>query len=253
MDLDELKDPWGNVYYATYATETTRAVDTFKTSGPDKIVGNDDDFVVATVGVAYFQPVGETIDKVVRNYHERTGGFIRDLVTLSAEVRRLGVDLTKLKDRWNRDYRITFEVSGRNYVVRFHSTGPNGLDEDERWSWTDDFDIWKNYSDYFYKTEQTINETLSTEVNSGKKPFPKDEAEFAAMLKNGGLDLAAVKDGYGRAVELTSAVETRYVDKTIYEGGKQIIKPATDQLRVFSIRSVDENRQTLQNSQNSRA
>ena len=240
IDLEGLKDPWGNAYYFTFITDRTLAVDTFKTAGPDKTVGNDDDFTVATASVTYFQPVGEAIEKAVRNYHTRTGSYVRDLPTLSSEVLRAGIDLAKLKDRWNRDYRISFDVSGRNYVINFQSFGPNGVDENERWR-SDDFDVWKNYSDYFYKTEQAINEILSREVNSGKKPFPKDEAEFIAMIKNGGLNLARIMDGYSRPVNLSSAVVTRYIDKTTFENGKQIVKPTTEQVRVFAIKSSTDN------------
>lgn len=240
IDPGRLKDPWGSDYYARFATEKTQATIQLRTKGPDKQAVTDDDFEVAAVSVPYFKHAGSAIDKAVADYHSRTGGFIRDLETLSAETLKRGLDLSKLKDRWNRDYRVHFEVAGRSYVIRFQTLGANGLD-DYGSGHGDDFDIWKTNSDHFYKTENKINEILNTEVNSGKKPFPKNAPEFTAMLKSGGVDLAAIKDGYGRPVRLTYDYTTRYVDKSTYENGKQVIKPATDQLLVFSVMSEGEN------------
>lgn len=237
IDPANLKDPWGSEYFTSFTTEKTHATTTLRTKGPDKQIATGDDFQVGAVTVPYFKHVGEAIDKAAKEYHSRTGGFIRDLATLYAEVLKGGLDLAKLRDRWNRDYRIYFEISGRTYVIRVESRGPNGL-PDNGWSRGDDFDIWKTHSDYFYKTENRINEILNVEVNSGKKPFPKNTTEFTAMLRSGGLDLATVKDGYDRPVVLTSYSTTRYVDKTTYENGKQVIKPVTDQLLVFSVMSM---------------
>ena len=37
--------------------------------------------------------------------------------------------------------------------------------------------------DYFAKIDFTINKIFSQTVNDGKRPFPKDEAEFKKILK----------------------------------------------------------------------
>jgi hypothetical protein len=99
----------------------------------------------------------------------------------------------------------------------------------------DDFVIWTNYADYFYGPERRINEILSKEVNFKKAPFPKNEDEFADLLKKNGLDIASIRDGYGNPVLLTSRIKDRYVDQITYENGKQVIKPVSDKLLVFAI------------------
>ena len=126
-------------------------------------------------------------------------------------------------------------MSGRNYLIRIRSAGPNGAFEPNYWN-TDDFDVWKNYIDFFSGAESEINEILNKEINIGKKPFPKDDAELRSLLKRNGLDLASVKDGYGDPVTLWVHDVPRYVGKTVFKNGKQVIKPATDIFRVFSVR-----------------
>lgn len=236
IDFDGLKDPWGQNYRPTFTTDKTLAIDGLRTAGPDKVFGTDDDFAVATVSFEYFRPIGENIEKAVKAYQTNTGEFIRDLWTLNTAVSKYGIDLSSLRDRWGRQYKIVFEVSGRNYVIRIYSLGPNGIEERGQWN-RDDFDAWTVSTDYFYKSENQINEMLSREVNAEKKPFPKDKAEFTALLSSSGLDLGLVRDGYRQPVYLTSADISRYADRTTYENGKQVIKPVTEKLRVFTIRS----------------
>ncbi len=96
-------------------------------AGADEKFGITEDFDVLSVSFEYFTPVGKAIDKAARNYHGQTGKYIRDYETLRAELASQDIDSSKLKDRWNRDYRILFEVSGRNYVIRFRSDGANGI------------------------------------------------------------------------------------------------------------------------------
>jgi hypothetical protein len=145
-----------------------------------------------------------------------------------------------VKDPWNRDYRIAFEVTGRNFVVRVYSLGANGSDEPSYYN-SDDFEVWRSTIDYFAEIDFAINKIFSQTVNGGKQAFPRDDAEFRRILKENGLDLAQVKDGYGRPVYVTFDKTPRYADKTIVEGGKQKITPVTEEVLTFRIRSVGEN------------
>ena len=236
VNFDDLRDPWGNVYQAVFATDKTQNIVTLKTSGADKRNGTNDDFNVSSASFTYFTPLGKAIDKAVTDYHKQTGGFIRDLQTLSAQLAKQDLDLSRIKDRWNRDYRITFEVSGRNYLIRFYSFGANGYDEPTYWN-RDDFDVWTSSIDYFAETDFAINRIFSQTVNGGKREFPKDDVEFKRILKENGLDLANVKDGYGQPVYLTFEKKPRYADKTTVENGKQKITPVTEEVLTFRIRS----------------
>lgn len=236
IDLSKLLDPWGEPYIAVFSIDRTRDVVALKTSGPDKQLGTTDDFQVWNSSFEYFTPTGAAMDAAAAKYHERTGNYIRDKKTLFAELARAGIDESALGDRWGRPYEITFGVSGRHYLTRVYSLGPNGVYEPDRYP-SDDFDAWKSYIDYFGQSEKDINRILAEEVNMAKKPFPRSQGEVIAMLRRGGLDIATVKDGYGRPVYVTGSLETRYVDKTEIVAGKTTITPATQEMMMFKIRS----------------
>jgi uncharacterized protein YfaS (alpha-2-macroglobulin family) len=241
INFDSLRDPWGNNYQATFTTEKTQNIVTLKTAGADKKFGSKDDFAVSSSGFAYFTPLGKAIDKAVADYHKQTGGYVRDWKTLASELAKQDLDLSKIKDHWKRDYQIIFEVSGRNYVIRFYSLGPNGYYEPTYYN-RDDFDVWKSPIDYFAETDIAINRIFSQTVNGGTRPFPRDDAEFKQILKENGLDLSNIKDGYGQPVYLTFEKTPRYSDKTIVENGKQKITPVTEEVLTFRLRSNGERR-----------
>ena len=236
IDYSKLIDPWGQPYIAGFSVDRAKDIVTVQTAGPDKKAHTADDFVVWTSGFNYFGKTGSVLDAVIADYHTKTKGFIRDLKTLENQLSNAGIDRSLLKDRWNRDYRITFEVSGRHYVIRVSSVGPNGVHEPNSYG-GDDFEVWKNYTDYFAQSEWSIHKALSDEVNVKKKPFPRSESDFVEMLRSHGIELSSVRDGYGNPVYLASALESRYVDKTKIENGKTTITPVTAEMLFFKLRS----------------
>ncbi|MFN6962915.1 MAG: MG2 domain-containing protein [Pyrinomonadaceae bacterium] len=243
VDLAQMLDPWGNAYSAAFTVDRTHDVVTLRSSGPDKQPGTADDFDVLSKRYAYFTKTGEAIDRASGDYHTRTGRYIRDLATLSAELAKQGVDPASLtKDRWGRDHRITFEVAGRNYLTRIYSLGPNGVyDGPQTWR-GDDVEVWKSYIDHFGDSERDINRALDLEINQRRQPFPRNEAEFAETLRRGGIDLASIRDGYGQPVYVTAVRQTRYADKTTVENGKTKITPVTEELMVFKVNTAGEDR-----------
>ncbi|MEO6050749.1 MAG: MG2 domain-containing protein, partial [Pyrinomonadaceae bacterium] len=84
--FDQLRDPWGIGYKGKFSVEKARDIVTIISAGPDKQFGTKDDFTAFTTAFEYFTPMGKAIDTAVRNYHARTGGFIRDEKTLYAEL-----------------------------------------------------------------------------------------------------------------------------------------------------------------------
>ena len=240
IDPDKLKDPWDKNYTPVFSIEKSRAILTFRTAGADKTPMTEDDFDVSSVGVAYFTPVGRQIDAAMADYHKETGGFVQNLATLSKALKKHGIDLEGLKDRWNRDYRITFEIAKRHLAIKFRSLGENGTYGTD-WN-SDDFDIWTNYTDYFADTELNLINALASGVKKNKNEAPRDEAEFIGMLRENGIDLAGVRDAYNESVYLVPERRSRYVDKTVVENGKQKITPVTQELMTFRIRSKGEDR-----------
>jgi hypothetical protein len=239
IDLESLRDPWGNEYIAEFAVDKTQDVVTLKTVGPDKKAGSPDDFSVLTKGFAYFSRLGESIDRAQQTYFERTNSYIRDAVSLTSELRRLNVDLSNLRDRWGRDYNISFEVSGRYYVIRVAAAGPNGIFATQRWN-SDDFEVWRSSIDYFGKTETEINRILDTEVNLAGHPFPRTEEEFKRLLAKHGLAISEIKDGFGRSVFLGVEKQTRYADRTKIENGKTTVTPVSEEILVIKVKSLGE-------------
>ncbi len=240
INFDEIRDPWGQNYQAVFSVDKTQNIAAFKTAGADKKFGTKDDFTVSTASFAYFTPTGKAIDAAARNYPEETGKFIRDKETLKIELLKQNVNLDQLKDRWNRDYIIEFDVSGRNYVIRFYSYGANGVYEPNYYR--DDFTVWENKIDYFAETEARINKILSETVNAEKRDFPKSEDEFAAFLRENDIDFAQIKDGFGESVYAVYGRQYRYVDNITVADGKQQITPVTEELAVITLRSKGKNR-----------
>ncbi len=240
LNFDEIRDVWGNNYRAVFRVDKTQQILTWKSAGADKFFDTKDDFDVSSQSFAYFQPIGKAIDAAAENYHKQTGKYIRDRETLRAELAKQNIDLSNLKDRWNRDYRITFEVEGRNYDIRFYSYGENGYFQPSDWN-KDDFDVWKTSQDYFYKTEQKISEIFARTVNAGKRAFPRNDDEFKQILLENDLDFSQIKDGYGKLVYLTYNKFSRYSDKTVIENGKEKITPVTEEVVNFNIQSEGAN------------
>jgi hypothetical protein len=196
IDFPQVLDPWGQRYMGTFKINRTQRIVTISSAGPDKKAGTGDDFEAWSSGFDYFTKTGKAIDEAVLSYHARTNRYIRDPSTLVAELAGLGVDLSQLKDPWGLDYRFIFEVSGRNYVTRVISSGPQGLVE-----------VWKNSIDYFAEREREINRILASAVNIKGEPFPRTVTEFSEMLRDGGFDLSTVTDGHGNPVYLVSSTE----------------------------------------------
>jgi hypothetical protein len=243
IDFDSVRDPWGQKYYAVFSTDKAQNIVTFQTFGADK-KRNSEDFSVSSLSFDYFLQTGRKIDRAIRNYHTRTAKFVRDGETLRDALLAEDLDLSSLKDRWNHNYKITFEVSGRNYLVRFHSSGADGIFQQEYWN-ADDFTIWTSAVDYFAETEIRINEILNRSVNLDKKPFPQTENEFKNLLKVNGFDFERIRDGYGNPVYLTFAQKSSYADKILIVNGKKTITPITQTANVFTVRSRGQNSENL--------
>ena len=95
------------------------------TAGADKRFGTTDDFSAERLSWRYFLPLGAVIDLAIRNYHERTRGYVRDVATLREELSKAGVALDQLRDRWGQPYRFEFGVYNASYMLIVSSGGPD--------------------------------------------------------------------------------------------------------------------------------
>ncbi len=234
-----VRDPWGIRYRTQFGVEKENAFVRLLSNGPDKKPENADDFEIEKINFKYFTPKGLKIDNVVKNFHERSGGFIRDRETL---LRELGVD--ELLDVYGRPYEVEFGAERRNYTITIRSLGRDG--KRDQYSWRgDDFTVWTNRIDYFDSIEQKIA-AAQREV----KRIPMTIEEFKASLALAGIDFDALRDGYGRPLYVVASqysrpwnrVTTERVQQYGVEGfvDKQTLTPVTQEVISFTIRSVGE-------------
>ena len=232
-------------YRAEYAVEEKNNIVNITSSGADKKFDTKDDFTVLKMGFEYFLPVGKTIDKVHAEHFQRTGKFIRDYPALKNELKKFGVDLDNLKDRWNRAYRVEFGVSGRHLKIVFHSAGADGKFGEIDY-YNDDFIVWTSETDYFAESEKKIQKILSESAND-KFIFPQTETEFKQLLKENDFDFDSLKDAYDQKVFLTINKYARFADKVKIETSakygeqpsqKTILEPVTQQIITLKIRSA---------------
>lgn len=240
LNLDVLRDPWDQAYRAVFGVEKTEDTVSFISAGADKNFGTPDDLTVSSISFQYFPPTGNAIDAAIKSYHTRTGKFIRDEKTFFEEL-----GLANLTDRYDRPYKIFFEISQRHFVTRIRSAGRDGVFSP--YNWYDDFDVWTNKMDYFADTEAKILEILKS-----AKPFPRDEAEFRSVLRAGGADIETLLDGYGETAYLTMRRFSRYIDKVEFEnvskyGDEKVtqrtkVTPVTQEVLTFDIRGKGDDR-----------
>ncbi len=245
IDFDQIRDPWGVPFHAVFKVDKQMDRMELVSSGPDKLSGTDDDFNGHVFNWPYFQTIGEAIDKAVKTYHERTGGFIRDQQTLNAEVKKFGFSVDDLKDRWGSLYEFKFSVSENRYLLKVQSAGPDGKPEEvDRWR-TDDFELWTNSIDYFAETNAKIDSAL-TKWATAKNSLPFTEAELVAALKNSNIDFSTIVDPWGRPYQAKFRRQTTYSDivKVLDAGQtkqqKLEVTPVTRQLQIIALMSWGE-------------
>ncbi len=236
IDFAEMRDPWNMAYRAEFSVNKSRNVLTVLSAGPDKQFATRDDFTAFTIGFEYFTPMGRAVDTAVRNYHARTGSFIRDDKTLFAQ---LGV--RELLDRFGRPYKLISDADGRFLKLRLRSAGADGKFEAYEWA-GDDFDVWTSRIDYFESAEKKIAAS-----QRAVKSIPLTESEFRASVKIAGIDLGDLRDGFGNPLHIVALKRVRYWDKITFESvrnhgettttERRKITPVTQEIIEFTIRS----------------
>ncbi|HYP00335.1 MAG TPA: MG2 domain-containing protein [Pyrinomonadaceae bacterium] len=222
LTLEDLRDPWGTPYRPVFAVERVEDVLIFKSAGADKKFDTGDDWTAAHHAWPYFRPAGEAINRLVIDYHKRTGNFIRDFNTLKTELLRAGgLDLESLRDRWGKPYSFDFGVSGTNYTISIVSGGADGRlvsTETHPHSTADNFAVWTTWTDYFAGTRAQVEAALDAYLKATGS-YPRDEAAMREALRREQLDLTQLRDPWQRPYYPTFRNESRYVDRVRIEGG----------------------------------
>jgi hypothetical protein len=235
VTLGELRDPWGSPYLTRFYGDRAEDVLELLSAGADKRAGTDDDFTAARLSWPYFRPSGEKINRAALEHHERTGGFIQDRATLAAELRRLGLELDSLRDRWGQPYKLDFGVDAAYYFISVESAGPNRVFEEGKNFSSDDFTLWTSITDYFTEARARVDAALAAHVRAGGV-FPQDEAALREALRRGGVRLEELRDGWGRAVYATFGSEKQYADRVKVEGaGRPDSRWSTHRTKIDSV------------------
>jgi hypothetical protein len=231
IDFDSTRDPWGMPYHAEFGVDKQNDTLTFLSSGADKRYDTPDDFVVEQMSWPYFSSIGKTIDLAVTRYHDRTGKFIRDAVTLREEVSTYGLDLDQIYDRWGKPYRLEFEVKGSHFMLKVRSSGPDREFSRHEPDLLDDFMVWKSAIDYFAEPREQISTALTENLNRTKK-FPQSDQELRQTLRGLGNSFANLRDPWGRPYYGTFRTESNYADRVQLEQRANFGETASMRTRV---------------------
>ena len=243
IDFTEVRDPWGVPFETTFAVNKDKNLLTLTSAGPDKRLDTDDDFIAEQFEWPYFLPVGEAINGAIFRYHDKTHGFIRDQTTLNAEVAKAGISLPDLRDPWGTPYRFKFGVAASRYTIDVQSAGPDRIFREQPSRYDDDFLLSSSSIDYFAETRAGTASALNRWTTQ-QHPFPIDQSEFTAALRESRIDLAKILDPFGHPYEVMFRMQTVYTDKVKLEssgplGATQVTAtPVTQTLRVISLNST---------------
>jgi hypothetical protein len=244
--LQDARDPWGKSYRARFRVDREWDVLEIFSAGPDKAFGTDDDFVVTKLQWAYFKSKYEAIRRAVNEYHDRTGGFIRDEKVLKSELKRFEIDLDALKDRWGYGYQCTFGVDRTHFTVTISSAGPDGRFNTETTPSEDDFPLATVAIDYFAGTAAKFDVALSAYFKE-TQVFPEDLDQLKMAFEHSAVQWDGLRDAWVHPYYATFRQESRFSDDLAvetyeqYEGKDQKhlnVIPVTQQINWIYIRSA---------------
>ncbi len=243
IDFDAIRDPWGIPYRANFNIDKDRDLLDLTSAGADKRFGTSDDFHVQQLSWYYFRPTGSRVDGAAVRYHQQTGGYIRDLDTLRAELAKDGLHLDQWRDRWGQPYRIDFTIRDTKFLTVISSAGPDKQFADRPYT-EDDFVVWLSSIDYFEEKRAQLDTALVKYLKSTNQ-FPQTDQQLREALP--GEDLEALKDPWGRPYYRTFKIQTSYSDRVrvtnrstfgVANSERVEILPVTRWLGIVNFRSV---------------
>jgi len=212
VDFDKVLDPWNSRFVPKFSIHQGFAALDLVSLGPDKRFGTADDVPALSMERWYFRPTAEAIRKIMLQYHDLTGGYIRDFQTLSTELSKSGIQWNALRDPWGQPYLPQFGVSNSRYTLTVMSGGPDGKLETSPTS--DDFPVWTDFSDYFSDTAVKIDAALARQF-AATKSFPQNEADFYKMLDDAHISRDLLVDAWGRHAWLVFDTQARFADRIV--------------------------------------
>jgi len=232
--LDDLRDPWGMPYRAHFSVKKELDVLEFFSAGPDKAFDTEDDFPALKMEWPYLRANAEAIQKAVNEFHERTGGYIRDEETLRTELARSGTDLGALKDPWGHAYHFEFGVRQTKFTVTVMSAGPDGRFDTKDAPSQDDFALSTAAIDYFSETLAKIDAALNKSFKD-THTFPDSVEQLTGIFQDAGIPWAELRDPWGDPYIATFRQDALYADRIgveTYESHIGKVEPRVEVLPV---------------------
>ena len=196
IDFSALRDPWGRPYRVKFGVEGSQDLLQIWTAGPDKKPDTLDDYSALDIYRPYFGPYENAIALALKEFHARTGGFIRDVATLTTELARRGIDFEALRDPWGHAYKASFGIDGNRIKVTVTSAGPEGIFRSNGGYWDGNVTVGEAGINYFQDTQAKIDHALSDNFNKTLE-YPENLEQFRNVLQKYGIDWDALKDPWG--------------------------------------------------------
>ena len=205
---EDVVDPWGAQYRYSFGLDDRNRTITITSAGPDKKFGTPDDIEAITLNWPYFKPVGNEIDRAVKEIYASSVTYIRDLDGLQVAMIARGVDLKQIRDPWGNPYKFEFQVNGSVYEIVVSSRGAHASKESDSI-----FSVWTSSIDYFERARNKIDAALfQLSQNSGI--FPQDDSTFDSAMRKKAGDFRNLVDPWGHAYYVKYSVESEYGDTT---------------------------------------
>jgi len=195
---DQVLDPWMRSYEIRFTTERADDVIRFWSAGPDKQFGTDDDFSTLEVRRKWFAKfealIGETLKPTV-DVPATEDEFVRHLD-------EAGIRFPALRDPWGTSLRVEIRPVRDRREIRILSAGP-----DRRFDSPDDVRVCTFSGPYFVAMSERIARVLDA-----AKQFPRTTEGLQAVLASAGIDLASLRDPWGRNYYATFNTNESYTD-----------------------------------------
>ncbi len=211
LSISAQRDPWGRPYHLVAAPTYTNLQLELASDGPDKQAGTEDDFTVPIALWNWFARHESDLRRALIDYHQRTGGFVRDLPTLTAAMQANHIDFTAWRDPWNQPFTWTFAVSQADYTVTATTPGP----PPEKYIRRASFDAGSASISWFADERLRIQTALNTYTAS--HAFPTTEAELKAALDAANLQPGKFADPWGHPLYATFRMRSIFTDRVIVE------------------------------------
>ena len=258
VDFSSLRDPWGQPFRVDFSHQRDKNYVYIRSNGPNRKNdkesenGDSDDFNAMSISFKYFQRTGNEIDRIVKEYNKT---YPSDLLRKESELLRLlkesEFDVSKLVDPWGRKLIAEFSANDDDIVLKLKSRGEK---TGEDYSF-DDFVLYETRYPYFQHWNTKALDALNKRAKVGGG-FPRDVKSVTRLLKNAGVDLSRIKDGWGRSPYLELTVEKVFADRLEVISGKNgdrsqssyRVIPVTREVATVVIRSLGESGEKSDNS-----